>query len=340
MGFVSKMPLRRHPACASTPGASRPTRPSPGEVRRLLLGGHRSPCGSVGASRRAIGPGMPLPVLVPPLPFLTTSAACSAHVVQVCCTLLPTMGFAWLQACVRSGSRRDRCRPKPDTAGRGIEARLHLWRIGRSAPSGPCGRGLERARARDRGPGCAGGSLRDVDKVGSEDPAAVAGRDRCRGRSHRIYPCRPSRVTTPKRCFSKTVRSTTPAVSSRALPSGAVTLRSLSLVHSRTASPRPLPSRRSWRPVRPASAVTSVRRPVRSPRVPRALLHVRVRCCLPACARPAARCSLGLPALPAPLTPLPKEGGAGARERLTSKSQPVGLVRSCRPSFQIGRAHV
>ena len=58
MGFVSKMPLRRHPACASTPGASRPTRPSPGEVRRLLLGGHRSPCGSVGASRRAIGPGV------------------------------------------------------------------------------------------------------------------------------------------------------------------------------------------------------------------------------------------------------------------------------------------
>lgn len=38
------------------------------------------------------------PVLVPPLPFLTTSAVYSAHEAQVCCTLLPTMGFAWLQA--------------------------------------------------------------------------------------------------------------------------------------------------------------------------------------------------------------------------------------------------
>jgi hypothetical protein len=32
------------------------------------------------------------------LPFLTTSTACSTHTLQVCCTLLPTMGFAWLQA--------------------------------------------------------------------------------------------------------------------------------------------------------------------------------------------------------------------------------------------------
>ena len=42
------------------------------------------------------------PGLVPPVPFLTTSAACSTHAVQVCCTLQPIMGFAWLQAAHRS----------------------------------------------------------------------------------------------------------------------------------------------------------------------------------------------------------------------------------------------
>lgn len=42
------------------------------------------------------------PGLVPPLPFLTTSAACSSRAVQVCCTLQPIIGFAWLQATSRS----------------------------------------------------------------------------------------------------------------------------------------------------------------------------------------------------------------------------------------------
>jgi hypothetical protein len=32
------------------------------------------------------------------VPFLTTSTVCSTHTLQVCFTLLPTMGFAWLQA--------------------------------------------------------------------------------------------------------------------------------------------------------------------------------------------------------------------------------------------------
>lgn len=170
---------------------------------------------------------------------------------------------------------------------------------------------------------------------GSEDPPAVAGRGRGRGRSHRLYPCRPSRVTAPRRCFSKSVRSTAPAVSSRALPSGAVTLRSLSLVHSRTASPRPLPSRRFRRPSRPC--LRCRQRPPSCPCAPRPqglapwpspLLPARLREAdspmLPWASR-SARCA----------TPLPKERGAGARERLTSKSQPVGLVRSGRPSFPV-----
>jgi hypothetical protein len=56
------------------------------------------------------------PSPVPPLPFLTTSAAFSAHAVQVCCTLQPTMGFAWFPASLSGPdftscrcSRRERC---------------------------------------------------------------------------------------------------------------------------------------------------------------------------------------------------------------------------------------
>jgi hypothetical protein len=47
-------------------------------------------------------PRLATPGLVPSLPFLTASTAYSAHAAQVCCTLQPIMGFAWLQATSRS----------------------------------------------------------------------------------------------------------------------------------------------------------------------------------------------------------------------------------------------
>jgi len=42
--------------------------------------------------------GVATPELVPPLSFFPTSAAYSAHSLQVCCTLQPVMGFAWFRA--------------------------------------------------------------------------------------------------------------------------------------------------------------------------------------------------------------------------------------------------
>jgi hypothetical protein len=46
----------------------------------------------------SLRPRLATPGLLPSMPFLTTTTACSAHAVQVCCTLQPIMGFAWLQA--------------------------------------------------------------------------------------------------------------------------------------------------------------------------------------------------------------------------------------------------
>jgi hypothetical protein len=74
-------------------------------------------------SRSTFGPSMPSPSPVPSMPFLTTSTACSVRAVQVCCTLLPTMGSAWFPASLRErGHRRDfvcmlreRCMPTSDT---------------------------------------------------------------------------------------------------------------------------------------------------------------------------------------------------------------------------------
>jgi hypothetical protein len=63
-----------------------------------------------------IGPGLPSPGLVPSLLFLPASTVFSAQCLQVCCTLLPTMGFATFQA--RSPSHH-RARPehfRPDVA--------------------------------------------------------------------------------------------------------------------------------------------------------------------------------------------------------------------------------
>ena len=59
----------------------------------------------------SLRPRLATPGLLPPLPFLTTTTACSAHAVQVCCTLQPIMGFAWLQArSLPLVGHRKRCR--------------------------------------------------------------------------------------------------------------------------------------------------------------------------------------------------------------------------------------
>jgi len=54
-----------------------------------------SPCASTLGFPRF---GFATPERVPPLSFFPTSAVCSAHGLQVCCTLLPVMGFAWFRA--------------------------------------------------------------------------------------------------------------------------------------------------------------------------------------------------------------------------------------------------
>jgi hypothetical protein len=61
---------------------------------------------STPASLRIVGPGMPCPSPVPSMPFLTTTTACSVLLVQVCCTLLPTMRFAWLPSTAGPQDRR------------------------------------------------------------------------------------------------------------------------------------------------------------------------------------------------------------------------------------------
>jgi hypothetical protein len=77
----------------------------------------------------------------PLLPFLTTSAACSTHAVQVCCALQPIMGFAWFQSrvdplllplsrgCPRA-SRRPTLSPSLETDRRGHDHR-EVVEIGR-----------------------------------------------------------------------------------------------------------------------------------------------------------------------------------------------------------------
>ena len=54
-----------------------------------------SPCASTLGFPRF---GFATPEHVPPLSFFPTSVVYSAHGLQVCCTLLPVMGFAWFRA--------------------------------------------------------------------------------------------------------------------------------------------------------------------------------------------------------------------------------------------------
>jgi hypothetical protein len=101
--MIQRLPLCRQLLRASTPSApSSPTERGPCRSRQTLV-----PCSlpegvlsvaRVTTSSSTFGPGLPSPSPVPPLPFLTTSTACSACAVQVCCTLQPTMGFAWFPA--------------------------------------------------------------------------------------------------------------------------------------------------------------------------------------------------------------------------------------------------
>jgi hypothetical protein len=104
--MIQRLPLRRQLLRASTPSApSSPTERGPCRSRQTLV-----PCSApegvlsvarVTTSSSTFGPGLPSPSPVPSLPFLTTSTACSACAVQVCCTLQPTMGFAWFPATPR-----------------------------------------------------------------------------------------------------------------------------------------------------------------------------------------------------------------------------------------------
>jgi hypothetical protein len=116
--WSQRLPLRRHLLHVSTPGApSSPTERGACRGRQRLLsrsgpeGPSRFP--SVTTSRGTFGPGMPSPDPVPPLPFLTTTAACSTCAVQVCCTLQPTMRFAWFPAFLPALPRLHRCSPGP-----------------------------------------------------------------------------------------------------------------------------------------------------------------------------------------------------------------------------------
>jgi len=104
--MIQRLPLRRHLLRASTPSApSSPTERGSCRSRQTLV-----PCSPpegvlsvarVTTSSSTFGPGLPSPSPVPSLPFLTTSTACSACAVQVCCTLQPTMGSAWFPASSR-----------------------------------------------------------------------------------------------------------------------------------------------------------------------------------------------------------------------------------------------
>lgn len=104
--MIQRLPLCRQLLPASTPSApSSPTERGPCRSRQTGV-----PCSPpegvpsgarVTTSSSTFGPGLPSPSPVPSMPFLTTSTACSACAVQVCCTLQPTMGFAWFPATPR-----------------------------------------------------------------------------------------------------------------------------------------------------------------------------------------------------------------------------------------------
>jgi len=152
--------------------------------RRGVLRTGQTICGGFRPSDRrgfaaSLRPRTASPGHLPPLPFLTTTTAFSAHAVQVCCTLQPTMGFAWLQArpspsspprprCTRPRARVFGLRSAPVAAERSEDhpardrglcsrraeahretrredrAGLHCWRHGSACSATVAGRGWRR----------------------------------------------------------------------------------------------------------------------------------------------------------------------------------------------------
>ena len=87
--------VRVHSQLAATPAlAGCPANRTYRSVSAMLQRTAAPAYWSVLASLRAFVSEMPISESVPPVPFLTTSAGCSAYVLQACCILLPTMGFA------------------------------------------------------------------------------------------------------------------------------------------------------------------------------------------------------------------------------------------------------
>ncbi len=250
MGFVSKMPLRRRPACASTP-CSLPT--PPGGVSSVLdmRSSRLSPLGTLRLRREHSAP------------ECQSGARSTLAVSHDFGGLLRTRGAGLLHPAadhgvrlVASTLRRSRVRAvlldrSPTTEHRPVpppESPPSLevrevdsppperwgWSVSRAAGPKPCRRqatawcpspvsGLPVLDPERRQP---------IRRPAAEHPAGTAGRNPraaptdIRG-SHRRGDTSRSRCGVPLLSFS------------RALLAGAVTLRSLPLVHSRTASPRP-----------------------------------------------------------------------------------------------------
>ena len=158
-------------------------------------------------------------------------------------------------------------------------------------------------------------------RVGSAASRRTADRaDEHRGRSPRVAP-NALRGSHGKSHASRS-RCGLPLHSlSRALPSGAVTLRSFSLAHSRAASPRPLPSRRPWYS-HPAPLLSPAAPPVRGTPRPQGLAPWTSPLLPHRVSGGEARCSLGLHFLAAlRLGPAP----IPARQRMPGEGEGPGL---------------
>lgn len=239
-GSSQRSPLHRYPWCAFTPGSPpSPLRGCPAGWTNVRTGSRRPSRRGFVTNRR---PRNANPGLVPPLPFLTTSTVYSAHRVQVCFTLLPIMGFAWLQT--RRGVGRDGLTRRTEVRRRDtdrIEHRsvLHHWRKREGEHPSPKRRvgAVANHRPRSRPEG--------------RLPDSGVWVALCRSRAN---PCRGGLPL--------------PSLS-RAILTGADTLRSFPLDHSRIASPRPASLS--------TLSVSALFRPP-GPTVLRAFLRVRVRC--------------------------------------------------------------
>lgn len=298
MGFVSASPLRRHAAYASTPCSSptpldgvpggpgiRDLGIAPADTSRLRdahsapdcpANGHSSACSAPAVSHdfdgllRIRGAGLLHPA--------------ADHGVRL---VARTLGGR-VEASRRVGPRSNRRSPPiaalrgPSIAGgTGGEPRRRSTggeAFSRTVRPEPCCRQAT-AWCPSSGAGCpvlTSERRQPVRRPAADHLADTAGRSR-RAAPTDLRGSRRQGVASRSRCG-------VPLPSfSRALLTGAVTLRSLPLVHSRTASPRPLPSRRCVPP-----PVSSPSRPKSSRRVPRplpavlkVLLRVRVRCPTP-----------------------------------------------------------